>query len=256
MGLLATVMPHEHGRSQSGHAESMPRPSARHERQHQVACEPIIRYEVAAVHHTQHHGDDGCHEHPSHVAPAYQVGYCRDEIAPSDESEDAPPTGLEMHARDVAPHDDAQQHRPTDGLEHIHHKGFPSQCSALVSGPYQEESGYHQQREREIGHAARARADIESEQSHHDKGETAPKDVAQHAKLRLTLSQTVVDGEGHRHSHTEEEGRENGVGKAQHILIGGGMEEPVGHAFQTGNVVDEQHQHHGDGPDGIDTRHS
>ena len=97
---------------------------------------------------------------------------------------------------------------------------------------------------------------VEREESHHHQGEAAPQDMAEHTPLRGAAPEAVVDGERHRHAHAEEEGREDGVAESQHVLIGGGMEEPVGHALKPRDVVDKEHQHHGKGADGVDARHT
>ena len=40
--------------------------------------------------------------------------------------------------------------------------------------------------------------------------------------------------------------RENGVGESHHIFVDVGMFEPVGDVLQTGDVIHEEHEKHGE----------
>ena len=57
---------------------------------------------------------------------------------------------------------------------------------------------------------------------------------------------TGLYGKGYGHAHTEKESGEDGVGESHHVFVHPGMHQPVGHVFQSGNVVDKEHEEHGE----------
>ena len=62
----------------------------------------------------------------------------------------------------------------------------------------------------------------------------------------VSLPVPVLYGKGYGHSHAEKESREDGVGESHHVFVHLGMHQPVWHVFQPGNVVDEEHEEHGE----------
>ena len=44
----------------------------------------------------------------------------------------------------------------------------------------------------------------------------------------------------------EKESGEDGVGESHHVFVYPGMHQPVGDVFQSGNVVDKEHEEHGE----------
>ena len=62
----------------------------------------------------------------------------------------------------------------------------------------------------------------------------------------VSLFVPVLYGKGYGHAHTEKESGEDGVGESHHVFVHPGMHQPVGHVFQSGNVVDKEHEEHGE----------
>ena len=56
----------------------------------------------------------------------------------------------------------------------------------------------------------------------------------------------VLYGKGYGHAHTEKESGEDGVGESHHVFVHPSMHQPVGDVFQSGNVVDKEHEEHGE----------
>jgi hypothetical protein len=80
--------------------------------------------------------------------------------------------------------------------------------------------------------------------------------MSNHLQGSVSLSIAVLDSKGNGHTHTEEECGKDCVGKTQHIFVHFGMFEPVGDVLQTGDVIHEEHEKHGECAEYINRGHS
>ena len=75
-------------------------------------------------------------------------------------------------------------------------------------------------------------------------------------KCSISFSVTVLDGKRDRHAHAKQECGKNGVGESHHIFVDVGMFKPVGDVLQTGDVIHEEHEKHGECAEYINRGHS
>ena len=93
---------------------------------------------------------------------------------------------------------------------------------------------------------------VQGKQPHNNQGQASPEKMRDDLDGRLPFPVSVLNGKRNGHAHAKQECREYQIGKSHHVFVHLGMTQPMGNVLDTGNVVDKQHQEHGQCTHGID----
>ena len=223
----------------------MQRPVTGNERKQQDTAAVLFRDKAGMADYGERYYCKPCNRVFTQALAGKQVDAGTYGIRPTDKTEDSPPARMERFSVEVFINNQScEQYHAC----HFHYgeKGFFCAFGFGIYSPCQEETDYHKDSKPGMGKAAFDAAAVKREQSHGDERYRTPEYMRDDLCGSITLFITVLYGKRYRHAHAEQESREDGIGKSQHVFIDIGVHQPVGDILQSGNVVYKEHEEHGE----------